>query len=131
MAMSDDFPLHVEHPGFFSKIMVFMKGNMHLAFAALVIIYVAQIVYYLFVHPLHKIPGPFLARFSGIWRNVRYFRSTWHNDILELHEIYGPVVRIAPNEISFVDVKALPILYGHGTTARKVSRECEILLAIK
>lgn len=39
----------------------------------------------------------------------------WHDDILELHERYGPVVRIAPNEVSFVDKAALVQVYGHST----------------
>lgn len=30
------------------------------------------------------------------------------------HEIYGPIVRIAPNELSFSDPEALQSLYGHG-----------------
>ncbi|PMD42183.1 hypothetical protein L207DRAFT_377650, partial [Hyaloscypha variabilis F] len=64
------------------------------------------------IHPLSKIPGPFSAKFSGVWKNVRYFRSTWHTDILELHDKYGPVVRIAPNEVSFVDATALSAVYG-------------------
>lgn len=86
----------------------------------LAVLYIAQVIYYVVFHPLQKIPGPFLARFSGLWRNIRYFRGTWHDDVLKLHEKYGPVVRIAPNEVSFVDRKALLVLYGHGTSARKV-----------
>ncbi|KAH6670576.1 cytochrome P450 [Halenospora varia] len=85
----------------------------------LFLLYLTQIIYYLSLHPLHKIPGPFLAQFSSIWKNGRYFRSTWHRDILELHDKYGPVVRIAPNEVSFVDAKALGAIYGHGTTVKK------------
>ena len=29
------------------------------------------------------------------------------------HELYGPIVRISPNEISFSDPKVLPRLYSH------------------
>jgi hypothetical protein len=107
-------------PGIFVQLFIFAKSNMYLLFPGLAILYLGQVMYYLSLHPLHKIPGPVLARFSRIWKNIRYFRSTWHDDVLELHEKYGPVVRIAPNEVSFVDAKALSILYGHGTAAKKV-----------
>ncbi|SPO07790.1 related to pisatin demethylase / cytochrome P450 monooxygenase [Cephalotrichum gorgonifer] len=70
--------------------------------------------YNLFFHPLRKVPGPLLARFSQSWRNHKYFRGTWHDDAIELHRKYGNVVRIAPDEVSFVDAAALKALYGHG-----------------
>lgn len=31
----------------------------------------------------------------------------------ELHEKYGPVVRVAPNELSYTSPEALKIIYGH------------------
>ena len=61
------------------------------------------IVYRIAFHPLRNIPGPFLAKLTGHWRNDRTWRGTWHDDILQLHERYGRVVRIAPNEVSVVD----------------------------
>jgi cytochrome P450 len=75
--------------------------------------------YRIFFHPLAKIPGPFLAKITGHWRNKRIWRGTWHDDILELHERYGRVVRIAPNEVAVVDQNAMKQLYGHGHNAEK------------
>lgn len=86
-------------------------------------IYIVQIIYHIFFHPLRKVPGPFLSRFSEIWRNIRYFRGSWHDDIVQLHQKYGNVVRIAPNEVCFVDAPALKALYGLG---KKVSKVCFI-----
>lgn len=85
-----------------------------------VAVYLIQALYCIFVHPLRRIPGPFFAQFSEGWRARRYFRSTWHDDILFAHERYGPVVRIAPNEVSFVDKDALTAVYGHTTGTKKV-----------
>jgi len=90
-------------------------------FAALAVVYAIYVVYSVFFHPLRRVPGPFLARFSDLWRNIRYFRGSWLDDVVSLHERYGPVVRIAPNEISFVDGEALKQLYGHGKPSQKVS----------
>ncbi|KAH7082090.1 cytochrome P450 [Paraphoma chrysanthemicola] len=79
------------------------------------------ITYRIFFHPLSKLPGPFLAKFSGAWRNAKYFRGQWHDDVLELHKKYGRVVRVAPNEVSIVDEYAMKNLYGHGHNAQKTS----------
>lgn len=89
--------------------------------ALFIFVYVAQAVYYCWFHQLSQVPGPSLARFSQAWRNTRYFKGTWLQDVTELHEKYGNVVRIAPNEVSFVDRDALRALYGHGKASQKVS----------
>lgn len=80
-----------------------------------------ETLYNVFFHPLRKIPGPFVAKFSQSWRNHKYLRGTWHNDCLESHAKYGNVVRIAPNEVSFVDEVGLKSMYGHGKQILKVS----------
>lgn len=80
----------------------------------LLTLYLLRAGYYCFFHPLHAIPGPWLARFSKSWINIHYFRGSWLDDVIGLHQKYGPVVRIAPDEVSFVDESALKQLYGHG-----------------
>jgi cytochrome P450 len=47
--------------------------------------------------------------------------GTWHDDILALHNKYGRVVRIAPDEVAVVDADAMKKLYGHGGQAVKTS----------
>jgi len=91
---------------------------------AFILIHVA---YNTLLHPLRKVPGPLLARATGLWRTVKYFRGTWLDDIVDLHRTYGPVVRIAPNEISFVDEPALKELYGHGKASVKVCLPLRII----
>ncbi|KAI1131093.1 cytochrome P450 [Nemania abortiva] len=80
-----------------------------------------EAIYSLLFHPLRKIPGPFFAKLGQSWRNHKYIRGTWHDDCLKLHEQYGNVVRIAPNEISFVDEQGLGNLYGHGKRVLKTN----------
>jgi hypothetical protein len=72
------------------------------------------IIYRIFFHPLRHIPGPFAARFTEVWRTWRYARGNWHEDILNLHRQYGPVVRLSPNEVSIVDKDGLTSVFGHG-----------------
>jgi hypothetical protein len=111
----------INRPKVLVQLFTLAKANIYLLFPSLTILFLGKVLYYLTLHPLHNIPGSLLACCSRVWKNIRYFRSTWHDDVLGLHEKYGPVVRIAPNEVSFVDTMALQLLYGHGTAAKKVS----------
>jgi hypothetical protein len=77
-------------------------------------------VYRLFFHPLAKTPGPRLARVTRAWLTKQYMSGNWHDICLELHQNYGPIVRIAPEEVSFVDAEALRKLYSYSRAASKV-----------
>ncbi|OQE40057.1 hypothetical protein PENCOP_c006G00339 [Penicillium coprophilum] len=86
---------------------------------SLALLWMVQALHHKFFHSLSKVPGPGLASVSELWRTIRYFRGTWHDDIISLHQKYGKVVRIAPDEVSFVDAAALKGLYGMGKTSLK------------
>jgi cytochrome P450 len=64
---------------------------------------------------LGKIPGPWLFRVTK-WR-LAYedWKGTRCVKINELHNRYGPLVRIGPNEISFNSISALKTIYGAGS----------------
>lgn len=63
-------------------------------------------------HPLHHIPGPLAARASQIWLFSRLYNGHPREDQRRLHEKYGPVVRIGPNEVSIADAASLNAIYG-------------------
>jgi hypothetical protein len=88
-------------------------------------------VYRVFFHPLAHIPGPIFAKLTHLWQTKSYFIGNWHSDILKVHEKYGPVVRISPDEISFVDGDALKRLYGHVKPCKKVVSPCVKLIVDK
>lgn len=75
--------------------------------------------YRAFFHPLARYPGPRLASITGLWRFWHYVIGDWSEIILELHEKYGRIVRLAPNELSNVDESAMKALFGHNTAAIK------------
>ncbi|ORY66218.1 benzoate 4-monooxygenase cytochrome P450 [Pseudomassariella vexata] len=52
-------------------------------------------------HPLSRFPGPFHARFSNFSYCKRFLGGRQPYDMLKLHERYGPVVRVGPNELAF------------------------------
>ncbi|KAL7273809.1 hypothetical protein RUND412_003317 [Rhizina undulata] len=74
----------------------------------------AKKVHRYFTSPFRKqgIPGPFLARFTNSYRFFCVLRGTWHRDLVALHDKHGPIVWVAPNELSVSDPKFRNIIYG-------------------
>ncbi|ETN42392.1 uncharacterized protein HMPREF1541_01546 [Cyphellophora europaea CBS 101466] len=62
--------------------------------------------------PLHPIPGPAVAKFTRVWLLMLELSGKRALAVHELHQKYGPVVRIGPNEISFSSPEALRQIYG-------------------
>jgi hypothetical protein len=58
-------------------------------------------VYNAFFHPLANYPGPKLWAASDLPSIISSVKGTIAFDIADLHEKYGSVVRIAPNELSY------------------------------
>ncbi|GME40427.1 hypothetical protein PFICI_06539 [Neofusicoccum parvum] len=70
-------------------------------------------LYNLFFHPLRSYPGPWYTGASILWYQLHVFKGDLPFVIHSLHRQYGPVVRIAPNELSYTDVRAWKDIYGH------------------
>ncbi|KAJ5901465.1 cytochrome P450 [Penicillium taxi] len=74
--------------------------------------YFISAIYNAFFHPLKLYPGPRLMAASRIpiVYGVLTGKSTgW---LVKLHAKYGPVVRVAPNELSYSDASAWKDIYG-------------------
>lgn len=72
-----------------------------------------SVTYSVFFHPLSSFPGPTWGRFTRIpfWiSSIMRNQAEW---MLKLHEKYGPVVRISPNELSYTDAQAWKDIYGY------------------
>ena len=76
-------------------------------------------IYRLAFHRTRHIPGPFWAKVSkayGLWMA----RNTHYTDSLQaLHNKYGDIVRIGPNEVSIAHVEALSAVHGPQSRCRK------------
>nr|AJW31700.1 tri11 protein [Trichoderma brevicompactum] len=70
-------------------------------------------IYNVFFHPLRNFPGPKLAALSRVPYSRILVGGTGHHRILELHLKYGPVVRVAPNTLSFSHPDATNDIRGH------------------
>ncbi|KAH0833285.1 cytochrome P450 [Lanmaoa asiatica] len=64
-------------------------------------------------HPLAKYPGPVPCRISKFWMAWVSSDGKQHKYYYELHQKYGDVVRIGPNELSFRNADAISPLMGY------------------
>lgn len=85
----------------------------HIVATALVLLVThsgATVIYRLYLHPLAKYPGPRLAA-ATYWYDFYWEvrkRGQFAFQIQRLHQQYGPVVRINPNEIHISDPDYFP-----------------------
>ncbi|KIY00905.1 uncharacterized protein Z520_03571 [Fonsecaea multimorphosa CBS 102226] len=64
---------------------------------------------------LSSIPGPLLASFTSLWRFFVTEYGGFTQPLKELHDKYGPLVRIGPNTVSVADPAAIPVIHTmHG-----------------
>jgi cytochrome P450 len=72
------------------------------------------VIYALYFHPLNHVPGPPLWIAFPTVRVLYMTRGTSEFKVREMHEKYGPVVRLGPNSLSFITPEAWRDIYGHG-----------------
>ena len=67
----------------------------------------------MFFHPLASFPGPKIAAVTRLYyiKHLLTGRLPFNN--AKLHEKYGGVVRIAPDELSFITAEAWRDIYGN------------------
>lgn len=68
-------------------------------------------IYRGYLHPLKHIPGPLKAKVSSYWLYRISYHGNEASEIEALHQKYGPVVRIAPNEVDISDGSAINAIY--------------------
>jgi cytochrome P450 len=72
-------------------------------------------IYRVYFHPLSRFPGPRVSAFTRIPHITAIAAGQLPRYVAELHEQYGEVVRISPDELSFTNPKAWRDIYGHGS----------------
>ncbi|KAF7436238.1 hypothetical protein PC9H_003067 [Pleurotus ostreatus] len=87
----------------------------------LAVYYCAAIIWNLYFHPLRHFPGPWLA--AATWWYTTWFEVFLNGGMVDhlqtLHKRYGPVVRIAPNELHFNGPRFYADIYVNGSKFRK------------
>ncbi|OBT51537.1 hypothetical protein VE04_08593 [Pseudogymnoascus sp. 24MN13] len=80
-----------------------------------VLLAVCHVLYNLLLHPLRKFPGPVLAGATSYWKAWKevVLQQTMAQELFKLHDKYGEIVRIGPNELHFGKPSAFHDIY-HG-----------------
>lgn len=82
-----------------------------------VVVYVtALVIYRLTLHPLSRYPGPRVWAASSIPWVYHHINGDLPHTLYKLHSQYGETVRVAPDELSFVNPSAWKDIYGVGRT---------------
>ena len=80
-------------------------------------------VHRIYFHPLSSYPGPKIAAATRLWYVYKILRGDLAKTIADLHRIHGPVLRVAPNELSFTSASAWQDIYGFRTGKPEMAKE--------
>ncbi|EMC91356.1 hypothetical protein BAUCODRAFT_117766 [Baudoinia panamericana UAMH 10762] len=86
-------------------------GSSTFAATLVAIFLLSSIVYRTSLDSLHAIPGPLICKLTSLWTYYHSYFGDESTRIDELHKRYGPIVRIAPNEVIISDGAALAPIY--------------------
>lgn len=78
-----------------------------------VLLIASSILYDLFFHPLHNIPGPVWGKFTRFPFWISGLMGNQHRFMHGLHQKYGSVVRFSPDELSYTDAQAWKDIHGY------------------
>ncbi|KAJ5983199.1 hypothetical protein N7481_005298 [Penicillium waksmanii] len=68
---------------------------------------------------LRDVPGPFWTRFTSLWYFNQLRHGSFEHENIRLHQKYGSIVRLAPNQYSISDISAIKTVYGTGSQFAK------------
>lgn len=74
----------------------------------------ASYIWVCLTSPLRKVPGPWSSLFTSWILKWHEFRAGRTRYVHRLHLRYGPVVRVAPNEVVFASAEGVKEVYGSG-----------------
>ena len=69
---------------------------------------------------LKHVPGPFLAKYTDLWRFLSVWRGRAHETQRRLHDRHGAAVRLGPNMISISDPGMIGEIYSRKRVLPKV-----------
>ncbi|KUJ06806.1 cytochrome P450 [Mollisia scopiformis] len=80
------------------------------------------LTYRVFFHPLRKFPGPLNSKLTKLTHVLRLLKeSDNYRQADKLHERYGEIVRVGPNELTITIPDAVPLIYGPGSKCTKTA----------
>ncbi|KAF2225373.1 benzoate 4-monooxygenase cytochrome P450 [Elsinoe ampelina] len=83
--------------------------------AAAVVVFVVPLL----TSPLNRIPGPFAAKLTDLWRLLVVWKGNAHEVHRKLHKQHGSVVRLGPKCVSINDPDLIKVIYSSKTRWEK------------
>lgn len=74
--------------------------------STILILIVVRFLFRRYFTPLCKYPGPFFASGTRLHSLYTVWKGKTHDEHINLHDKYGPIVRIQPNQLSFSSPEA-------------------------
>ena len=83
-----------------------------------------RVLYRITFHPLAKFPGPFWAKITSIYGMTYDFseKESYIKNFPQWHKKYGSIIRIFPDELHILDIKAYYDIFKPGTSFDKHPR---------
>ncbi|KAF2967122.1 hypothetical protein GQX73_g6442 [Xylaria multiplex] len=82
------------------------SGLVSIGVLGLLSYFILRALYNVYFHPLSHIPGPYSWSASRLPFIYSLLNGTIVHDIQHLHQVYGPILRIAPDEVTFARADA-------------------------
>jgi hypothetical protein len=80
-------------------------------------------LYNIFFYPLRRFPGRKTYAVSSVPVALAQLRGRYHRFTQDAHEKYGPMVRISPNDLSFIGANAFNYIYARSKGGPPFSRD--------
>jgi hypothetical protein len=101
---------------FLSLVRIKMTQTIVIVATVSVAFFLYHVCWPLFLSPLARIPGTKPFALTKLRLAYEDYRGTRTRTIHRLHQEYGSVVRVGPNEVSFNSLTALRQIYGAGSS---------------
>ncbi|KAJ9602189.1 hypothetical protein H2200_013309 [Cladophialophora chaetospira] len=75
-----------------------------------------RLVHNKYGYGISSVPGPFWAAYTDLWRFSVVWGGRAERVHIQLHNKYGPLVRLGPNCVSISDPEAIKMIYGITST---------------
>jgi len=82
------------------------------ALLGLTAVFITDLLWTYYSSPLKSIPGPFLAKFTNLWRFFDVWGGRAELTLRLLHQKHGSAVRIGPNIVSLSDPRLIKTIYS-------------------
>ncbi|TQS32879.1 hypothetical protein Golomagni_06792, partial [Golovinomyces magnicellulatus] len=102
--------------------MTFISITRALAFVAIILVLrVFQLSRRIQRSSISQLPGPWYSKYTGIVLDIYCVLGKRSFYVHDLHKKYGPVVRIAPNDVDITDAEAIRTIYSVKETFTKTA----------